>query len=219
MKTKAIFNGLLALTFVGFFTQAYSQENKTLENITKVLEIFEQGYLERDTAKLNEWCSAILFDNIEIIGTYSMHIDTREWCTGMEKATELFRNDWLNWGDLSINLNNAHINYDNDLAWVSFEGTLTKSPENSNGRTVEESAGNLLKSINAISEKENSASNRFKLLETAYLANLVLYQYEQGEEFVWPVRVSGVLQKKSSNWKFRQLHFSYPNRGFPNVRL
>jgi len=219
MKRKIIFKWLLALTLVSFFPQAYSQESKTLANITKVIEIFEQGYLERDTAKLNEWCSAILFDNDEIIGTYSMHIDTREWCTGMEKAIELFRNDWLNWGDLTINLDNAHINYDDKLAWVSFEATLTKSPENSNGRTVEESAGNLLQSVHAISPNEDSISNKFKLLETAYLANLVLYQYEQGEEFIWPVRISGVLQKKSGKWKFRQIHFSYPNRGFPNVRL
>ncbi|MEE4198823.1 MAG: hypothetical protein V2I54_14380 [Bacteroidales bacterium] len=217
MKTKLFITSVI--TLVCFAGSAYTQSDHTLKDIQKVLDVFEQGYLERDTSNLNSWCEAILFDNVEIIGTYSIHTDTREWCTGIDKATELFRNDWLNWGDLDVNQDHAHIDFDDNLAWVSFEATLTKSPKNSNGRTVEESAGNLLKSINAISEKEGTPSNKFKLLETAYLANLILYQYEQGEEFIWPVRISGVLQKKSGKWKFRQIHFSYPNRGFPNVRL
>jgi hypothetical protein len=195
-----------------------AQEIKADEEISAVLKCFAQGYAQRDTSQIEAWCNELLFDNVEIIGTYSTNIDTREWCVGMGKAMELFRNDWLNWGDLSFNLGNPNINFDNNVAWVSLEATLTKSPQNSNGRTAEESAENFMQSI-GVATPDEKKSSKLRLLETAYMSNLILYQYETGETFVWPIRISGVLQKVCGKWKFRQIHFSYPNRGFPNVRL
>ena len=152
------------------------------------------------------------------MGTYSSHPNTSEWFKGIEKAIKVFKYDWVAWGDLDADVANANIDYDGDLAWVSFEATVTRSPENSRSRTAEESSGNIFNHFKDIAEEDDGRSNNLKLMEAAYYANLILYQYEQGEEFVWPIRISGVLQKKDGMWKFRQMHFSHPNRGFPNVR-
>ena len=206
--------------FLIILTNLFGQENKNNEiyEIQKTLHIFQTGYSERDTSKALEWCNNIFYDNVEIIGTYSIHPESREWFTGKDKAVSVFQNDWIAWGDLEANIEEANINFDKNVAWVSFEAIITKTPRNSRSRTADESANNILNHIKELAEKDDGRPSKLKLLETAYYANLVLYQYEQGDEFVWPIRISGVLQKKDGIWKFRQMHFSHPNRGFPNVR-
>lgn len=194
-----------------------SEQNGTVE-IQDVLKVFQRGYAERDTSKALAWCDQIFYDNVEIIGTYSVHPNSREWFSGKHKAVGVIAHDWIAWGDLNAKVDDANINIDDTVAWVSFEATVTKTPRNSRGRTAEQSASNILKHIAKLSEEESDRSYRLKLMEAAYYTNLALYQYEQGDEFVWPIRISGVLQKKNGTWKFRQMHFSHPNRGFPNVR-
>ena len=197
---------------------AQSAVDKDKKKIKQVLEEFKVGFQERDTTKAPTWCDRIFYDNVEIIGTYSIHSGEREWFTGKDKAVVVFKNDWINWGDLDAHVENANIGMDEDLAWISFDAIITKSPKNSRCRTADQSSLNMLKNMAKLSQKNDARSNRLKLMEAAYYANLVLYQYERGEKFVWPIRISGVLQKKDNVWKFRQMHFSHPNRGFPNVR-
>ena len=216
MKSKIYFISIFLL----ILTNLFGQENKNDEKyeIQKTLNVFQKGYSERDTSKALEWCTNIFYDNVEIIGTYSTHPNTSEWFKGIERTIEVIKSDWIAWGDLDAKVTNANIDYDGDLAWVSFEATVTRSPENSRSRTAEVSSGNIFNLFSDIAAKEDGRTNKLKLMEAAYYANLILYQYEQGEEFVWPIRISGVLQKKDGIWKFRQMHFSHPNRGFPNVR-
>lgn len=211
---------IFCLSFFAILCQVSAQEinNIDVENIKEVLEYFKKGYTERDTSKASAWCDKIFYGNIEIIGTYSIHPESREWFTGKDKAVSVFKHDWIAWGDLDAKIEKANINVDDNLAWVSFEATVTKTPRNSRCRSAEESASNMLKNIAELSVAKDSISSQLKLMQAAYFANLILYQYGQGDVFVWPIRISGVLQKKNDVWKFRQMHFSHPNRGFPNVR-
>lgn len=216
MKTKLFITVIVLIIVI----KVFGQENKNNEifEIQKTLQTFQTGYSERDTSKASDWCNKIFYDNVEIIGTYSIHPESREWFTGKDKAISVFQNDWIAWGDMQANIEEANIDFDNNLAWVSFEATVIKSPRNSRSRTAEESASNILNHIKNLAEKDDERPSKLKLLEAAYYANLILYQYEQGDEFIWPIRISGVLQKTEGVWKFRQMHFSHPNRGFPNVR-
>lgn len=193
--------------------------DKQIVEIQETLQVFQKGYAERDTSKAAEWCNTIFYDNVEILGTYSIKPDGMEWFTGKSTAVKVFQYDWIAWGDLEANLETANIHYDGDFAWVSLEATITRSPNNSRSRTAEESAGNIFNHFNELGETNDERTNKLKLAEAAYYANLILYQYEQGEEFTWPIRITGTLQKKNGKWKFRQMHFSHPNRGFPNVRF
>jgi hypothetical protein len=200
------------------YLSAQADKLTDMDEIQDVLQVFKRGYAERDTSKASAWCDRIFYDNVEIIGTYSVHPNSREWFSGKNKAVGVFANDWVAWGDLNAKVEDANINIDDNVAWVSIEATVTKSPRNSRARTAEQSASNILKHIAKLSEEDDDKTSRLKLMEAAYYANLVLYQYEQGDEFVWPIRISGVLQKQNGEWKIRQMHFSHPNRGFPNVR-
>ncbi len=196
----------------------FAQEQEEIKEIKNILKVFQTGYTERDTSKVLDWCEKLFYDNIEIIGTYSIKSGSREWQSGMENAVRAFRGDWLGWGDLESNIEDANIGVDNDLAWISFEATIKRNPENSRGRTADESFGNILKHISDEIVTKKDIPNKNKILEIGYYTSLLLYQYGLGEEFIWPIRISGVLQKKENEWKFRQMHFSHPNRGFPNVR-
>lgn len=186
--------------------------------ILDVLRSFQDGYSRRDTNYAEEWCEAIFYNDVEIIGTYSVHPDSREWFSGRDKAIDVFKLDWIHWGDFKADIEKANINIDKDLAWVSFEATITKSPDNSTARSFEQSAANILRYFSELSKKEDSVLYQDKLREVAYYTNLILYQYSLGDEFIWPLRITAVLQKKDGKWKIRQIHFSHPNRGFPNVR-
>lgn len=216
MRTTVV--SLLVFTMAATCLFAQETEQDDFTRVWEVLEVFQAGYVERDTSLVSTWCDRIFHDNVEIIGTYSVHPDSREWFTGKDLAMKVIARDWIAWGDLDAEVDSASINIDGDVAWVSFPATVTKTPRNSRARTAEESASNMLKHIATLSESDDDRPYRMKLMEAAYLANLVLYQYERGDEFLWPIRISGVLQKKSGTWKFRQMHFSHPNRGFPNVR-
>jgi len=218
MKLKLYLSSISLLVIINLFGQEHKNDgNYEIQEIIKTLDLFQKGYAERDTTKAEEWCNNIFFDNVEIIGTWSIHPNTSEWFKGKERAVRVIKGDWIGWGDLDANIEEANIDFDENLAWVSFEAIVTRSSENSRSRTADESASNILKHFAKLSEEDEKPS-KLRLLETAYYANLILYQYEQGEEFIWPIRISGVLQKKDGLWKFRQMHFSHPNRGFPNVR-
>lgn len=206
------------LIFVSITVLGQKQNDKHMTEIRKVLQEFQQGYTERDTSKAEMWIDALFYDDVEILGTYSIKPDGWEWLTGKEAAVRTFKMDWIAWGDLEANIENANIQYEDNFAWVSFEATVTRSPENSRSRTAEESAGNIFNHFKELGEADDERTNKLKLMEAAFYANLILYQYELGEEFVWPIRITGTLQKKKGSWKFRQMHYSHPNRGFPNVR-
>ena len=134
MKHKVMI-ALFSLLFV-VDSSAQTNYETEIKNVKNVLEIFKSGYAERDTSKAKEWCDRLFYDNVEIIGTYSIHSNSMEWFSGKERAISVFKSDWKSWGDLKINLETSNINVDETIAWVSCEATVTRSPDNSRGRTA-----------------------------------------------------------------------------------
>lgn len=199
------------------YINSYSQEE--LKGIMHALEIFKKGYLERDTSKLEKWYDNIFYEDAELIGTYAIEPGEIEWKNNKSESLKIFERDWVGWGNLAIELSKAHINYSGNFAWINVPAIITRNPNNSRSRTAEESYSNMLRNFDEIiGNNESDLNSKNKLHLIAYYANLVMYQYSIGEEYIWPIRISGVLQKENDRWKFRQIHFSYPNRGFPNVR-
>ncbi len=196
---------------------SYSQEKP--KGIIETLEILKKGYAERDTSKLDEWYDSIFYEDAELLGTYAVEPGKVEWKNDKNESLKAFKRDWVGWGDLSIDLSKAHINYYDNFAWISFPAVVTRNPNNSRSRTADESYSNMLKNFDKIIENNKSdLDSEAQLHLIAHYANLVMYQYSIGEEYIWPIRISCVLQKENNKWKFRQIHFSHPNRGFPNVR-
>ena len=88
------------------------------DSIMSQLQYFEQGYLERDVEKLEEYCNRLISkENILILGTMP-----REIYSGYEAAAELIRTDWLEWGDVYYLMDQAHVSVQDGVAWISTIG-------------------------------------------------------------------------------------------------
>jgi len=91
---------------------------ETRNNISAQLDIFAQGYVDRDIEKLDEFCSKLISkDNILILGTMPNEI-----FKGYIEASELIESDWLYWGDVTFLMDEANVSAQDSVAWVSTIG-------------------------------------------------------------------------------------------------
>lgn len=187
--------------------------------IIDFLNRFQEGYSVRDLSKVKQWAEALMTKDVIIIGTNAIYPNTGEWQTGIDKAIELFSNDWKRWGVLEADVKNADIKILNDqVALVALTATVTKSIKNGFGRSNEKNMTRCLRRLSNL-ETDNTRSTRMKLITAIWDAGMVLKNTELGETFVWPIRISLVLVKKMGKWKMIQTHYSYPMSGYPPIRL
>ena len=200
-------------------SRSHKPDPKERMKIIAFLNRFQEGYSTRDLSKLKQWAEALMTKDVIIIGTNAIYPDTGEWQTGINKAIELFANDWKRWGVLEADVKNADIKIFNDqVALVALTATVTKSIENGFGRSNEKNMTRCLKRLsNLVNDK--TKSTRIKLFTAIWDVGTVLKNTELGETFVWPIRISMVLVKKKGKWKMIQTHFSYPMSGYPPVRI
>lgn len=62
MKSTIYLTSILLLVLINLFGQENKNEKKY--EIRKTLDEFQKGYAERNTAKTEEWCTSIFFDNV-----------------------------------------------------------------------------------------------------------------------------------------------------------
>ncbi len=192
---------------------------KTRGEITAFLIRFQEGYDKRDQSKVREWTRELMAEDVCVIGTNGVFPNSGEWQSGIDKAEELFANDWKRWGVVKTNVDNSDIMIVTpDVAIVSMTATVTKSPENGFGRSNDE---NMERCMSRLVELEKDAMKpaRQKLITAIWDAGVVLKNAELGDTFVWPIRISMVLVKRDGSWKMAQTHYSYPMAGYPPVRL
>ena len=185
--------------------------------ILKQLKEFQKGYLERDITKVKSWVESLLDERVQIIGTNSIFPGDFEWRSGHEAAIEMFENDWKNWGDATLYIDQSEIEIELDSAWVVIFATVTRDTTKEKNRTFEASKQRSLQRIKSITEKEIPST--LALYEIFNDASSVLVQYARSEIFVWPIRITLGFLKKNNQWLIKQIHFSWPGRGFPAVRL
>lgn len=186
--------------------------------ILERLKYFYKGYKERNLSEVEKWVKKILDEKVQIIGTNSVYPESFEWRTGHPAAIEMFGNDWKNWGKLEMYLDHAEIDVAEQAAWSTIFATVARFTPEEENRTFEASRKRSLQRIKAIAESEKHTSIQ-AIYQIINDASSVLHQYEQSELFVWPIRISLGLTKKNEKWLIKQIHFSWPGRGFPAVRL
>ena len=64
--------------------------------------------------------------------------DSGEWIEGYQRVGDFIANDWRGWGDVRLNVDNAMVSADNDVAWLTAIGTvgsgsLTAPPDSLRG--------------------------------------------------------------------------------------
>ena len=86
--------------------------------ILKQLEVFQQGYTDRDTGILESYMEQLFSkENILILGTMPGEI-----YSGYEEAADLVSSDWLLWGDVTMLVESANISASDSVAWFSMIG-------------------------------------------------------------------------------------------------
>ena len=86
------------------------------------LRAFQSGYLKRDTAVLPAFMEQLFpkDQDILLLGT-----DSGEWIEGYQRVGDFIANDWRYWGDVRLDVENAMISADNDVAWLTTLGTVS----------------------------------------------------------------------------------------------
>lgn len=85
------------------------------------LRAFQSGYTNRDPATLPGFMEQLFPKDraILVLGT-----DSGEWIEGYQEARDFIANDWRYWGDVKLDVDNAMITADHEVAWVTTIGTV-----------------------------------------------------------------------------------------------
>ena len=99
----------------------YKEGNASPEVRTEImqqLEVFQNGYTQRDTSILDSYMEQLFSkDNILILGTMPWEI-----YSGYEEAADLVSSDWLYWGDVTMLTESSNISVSDSVAWFSMIG-------------------------------------------------------------------------------------------------
>jgi hypothetical protein len=82
---------------------------------------FQSGYTKRDPAILPTFMEQLFpkDQDILVLGT-----DSGEWIEGYARVGDFIAGDWRGWGDVRLDVDNAMVSADNDVAWVTTMGTV-----------------------------------------------------------------------------------------------
>ncbi len=176
--------------------------------IRKLLDIFQEGYVKRDTGYIEKFMEIYSkTDSSLIIGTNQQEVHR-----GLEGAKELFINDWNEWGDVDYNLETKDITVKGDMAWVFMDAEVKmKFP----AEFINKGVVGMMKGV----LEDEEISDRAKILDMLTYSALSLVEQSKGDIFECPIRVSLILTKEDEKWVIQHMHFSYPNTLFPSVRL
>jgi len=182
----------------------------SIEEILKVVMKFQEGYISRNADNLDEFMD-IFTNDVEIIGTSGSYPGKDEWYLDKVGARELVQGDWEDWGDLRIKIDEIRIHESSNVGWLSLPATVTKCIGEENYQSYLEYAKDYLET-SGISAKQ-------KLLNILRGGTNTVFELNRGEKFVWPIRITAVIIKEESGWKFTQMCFSFSTIYFPDVRI
>ncbi len=82
---------------------------------------FQEGYLRRDPAQLDVFMRKMFpeSDPVIVLGTTS-----NEWVGGYFSVSRFIHTDWLHWGDVRLDVENALVSSRGDVAWVATVGRV-----------------------------------------------------------------------------------------------
>lgn len=180
-------------------------------DVQEVLRQFQDGYTRRDLENVDAFMKElfIIGDDTCVLGT-----GTGELFLGSEKVKKVLQDDWKYWGDVNIDWESARISTAGDVAWFATTGSVKhifKDLPNRDNRYLD-------------FIKEKAGGTGLTPKQKITLINWVLalsyhQRIEKKREYLWPLRLTGVLLKDSGKWKKVHLHFSIPIAIFPDERF
>jgi hypothetical protein len=166
----------------GFMTT----NSESIEEIRNLLSAFNEGYSKRDPSALDGFMELFAREeNLEFIATGGVALRRGTWRVGMGAVRDLVRADWEYWGVIRLDLEKAHIDVHNDIAWLSTTATITKDDET-----------------------DEYLGDKDEVMGT-------VHNTSSGDSRVKTLRVTAVLVKRESRWQFIQIHTSFSIRSMP----
>jgi hypothetical protein len=85
------------------------------------LRAFQSGYSKRDPAIISSFMEQLFpkEGDILVLGT-----DSGEWIEGYQRVRDFIANDWRYWGDVRLDVDNAMVSAEDDVAWLTTIGTV-----------------------------------------------------------------------------------------------
>jgi len=186
----------------------------SVDQVRALLQKFWDGYAARDLDKVDEFMELFIpGDELEVIGTGGIVSGDDEWRKGPATVRELIARDWEFWGDVSYDVEGAHISVMGDVAWLATTGQVRDVITNDyryNGYL------GFVQSVLEDTEEEMDAKT--KMLEIIQLGNELIAGILLGEVCVWPFRFTAVAVRSEGAWRFHQMQFSFASTRTPDVR-
>jgi hypothetical protein len=85
------------------------------------LRAFQSGYSKRDPATISSFMEQLFPKDRDIL---LLGTDSGEWIEGYQRVGDFIAGDWRGWGDVRLDVENAMISADNDVAWLTTLGTV-----------------------------------------------------------------------------------------------
>lgn len=180
------------------------------QEIRALLDAFQQGYIQRDLAQVDAFLD-LFSEDIEVIGTNGQRPGVDEWYLDRASARELVHGDWEGWGDLRLDLASISIRARGDVGWIAASATVSQTIGTENYESYLDFVRKFL--------DESTLPAQQKLHYILRGGANTVYEISRGDKFVWPLRLTAVVVREASGWKFAQLNFSFPTVYFPDVRI
>lgn len=177
--------------------------------IKALLTLFQEGYRQRDVNQLDRFMELFTAD-VEVVGTNGIRPGEYEWYLNRDTARALVKGDWEEWGDLKLDIESASIYARGEVGWVAATATVTQTIK-------QENYDSYLKFVKEFIETSELPAEE-KLHYILRGGTNTVYELNRGETFVWPLRFTAVVLREQEQWKFAQVHFSFPTVYFPDVR-
>jgi len=186
-----------------------SNSNEEVEEVRKILQVFQDGYTKRDISYVDEYMKEVFLLEEEqvVIGT-----DAEELCIGPKAIRGIINSDWKFWGDFSMNVDGAFITVNGDVAYFSTKAMIK--------RIISKT-----KILEWVTNSSNYFFNgdgknpKYKIMDMLCEILEFLQESERGEVFIAPMRFSGVLVKSEGKWLIHHAQYSDYIDKMPRARI
>jgi hypothetical protein len=176
----------------------------SIERVRAVLQRFQDGYLARDTTKIDEFMRLFAPDeDIELIGVGAAKRAANEWFVGPAAIRDIVEGDWTYWGDVTFDVVGAKITVNGDVAWLTTTGAVTQT------QVFDKALPQYLQQMRAILENAEFDSDT-QLMETTHFGLRRLRERSKGLGYAWPFTFVAVLINSDGTWRFHTIHWSMP---------
>ncbi|MBI3172600.1 MAG: hypothetical protein HYZ25_02700 [Chloroflexi bacterium] len=180
------------------------------QEIRALLDVFQEGYTKRDLSQVDAFLD-LFTEDVEVIGTNGQRPGVDEWYLDRASARELVHGDWEGWGDLRLDLTSTSIRTRGGVGWIAASATVSQTIGTENYESYLNFVRRFL--------DESTLPAQQKLHYILRGGTNTVFEISRGDKFVWPLRLTAVVVREASGWKFAQLNFSFPTVYFPDVRI